>query len=47
MLVFENDKLVPKEYTDLDFQFDKDSHQFTLGFVFTFGGATISWRSVK
>ena len=47
MLVFQNEELIPKQYTDSYFQFDKDSHRSTYSFVFIFGGTTISWRSVK
>ena len=34
-------------YTDSDFQSDIDFRKCTLGYVFTFGGGAISWRSVK
>ena len=39
--------MVPRGYTNSDFQSDKDSRRSTSGFVFTFGGAAVSWRSVK
>ena len=47
MLIFQSDELVPKGYTNSNFQFDKDSHRSTSSFVFTFGSAIVSWRSVK
>ena len=34
-------------YTDYDFQSDIDSRKSTSGYVFTFGGGALSWRSVK
>ncbi|XP_070028757.1 secreted RxLR effector protein 161-like [Nicotiana sylvestris] len=45
--VYHSDELVPIEYTDSDFQSDKDSRKSTSGNVFTLGGGTISWRSIK
>ena len=47
MLVFQDESLVPIGYTDSDFQSDRDSRKSTSGYVFTFGGRAISWRSVK
>ena len=47
MLVFQSVKLVPKGYTDSDFQSYKDSHRFISNFAFTFGGVVVSWKSVK
>ena len=47
MFVFQSDKLVTKGNTNMNFQSDTDSHQSTSRFVFNFGGATISQRSVK
>ena len=47
MFVFESDELVPKGYTNLDFQFDKYSRWSTFSFVFTFGGVTVRRISVK
>ena len=41
------DELVPKGYMNSILQFDKDSHQSTFSFVFTFDGVVISWRSAK
>ena len=34
-------------YTDSDFQSDRDNSKSTSGYVFTFGGGAIIWRSVK
>ena len=39
--------LEPVGYTDSNFQSDIDSRKSTSGYVFTFGGGAISWRSVK
>ena len=47
ILMFQSDELVPKGYIYLDFQSDKDSHKSIFGFVFTFGGTTLNWKSVK
>ena len=47
MLMFESDKLVPKGCTISNFQFDMDSCRSTSRFVFTFGGSTVSQRSMK
>ena len=47
MFVFQSDELVPKGYTNSNFHFDKNFHQFTSNFAFTFENATVSWRSVK
>ena len=47
MLVYQNESLEPIGYTDSDFQSDIDSRKSTSGYVFTFGGGAISWRSVK
>jgi hypothetical protein len=38
MLVYSTPKLVPKGYTDSDFQVDRNFCKFTLGSVFTLGG---------
>ena len=38
---------MPIGYTDSDFQSDKESRKSTSGYLFTFGGGAISWRSVK
>lgn len=45
MFVFHNDKLVPIGYTYS--QPYKNSHRSTSSFMFTLGGVTVSWRSVK
>ena len=47
MLVFQSVELVPKGYTDSNFQSYKDSHRSISGFAFTFGGVVVSWKSVK
>ena len=47
MLVYQDKSLKPIGYTDSDFQSDIDSRKSTSGYVFTFGGGAISWRSVK
>ena len=47
MLVFQDESLVPIGYTDSDFQSNRESKKSTSGYVFTFGGGAISWRSVK
>ena len=47
MLVYHDESLEPIGYTDSDFQSDIDSIKSTSGYVFTFGGGAISWRSVK
>ena len=38
---------MPIRYTDSDFQSNLESRKSTLGYVFTFGGRAISWRSMK
>ena len=47
MLVYQDESLEPLGYTDSDFQSDIDFRKPTSGYVFTFGGGAISWRSVK
>ena len=47
MLVYQANSLVPIGYTDLDFQSDIDLKKLTSENVFTLGGGTISWRSIK
>ena len=47
MLVYHDESLESIGYTDFDFQSDIDFRKFTLGYVFTFRGGAISWRSVK
>ena len=47
MLVYQDESLEPIGYTDSDFQSDIDSRKSTSGYVFTFGGGAISWRSVN
>ena len=47
MLVYHDNELAPIGYTDSEFQSDVDLRQSTSGYVFTLGGATVSWRSIK
>ena len=47
MLVYQDESLESIGYTNSDFQLDIDSMKSTSGYVFTFGGGAISWRSVK
>ena len=47
MLVFSGGDLNPIGYTDSDFQSDKDSRKSTSRSVFTLGGGTVVWRSIK
>ena len=47
MLIYQDESLEPVGYTDSDFQSDINSRKSTLGYVFTFRGGAISWRSVK
>ena len=45
--MFHNDELVPIGCIDSNFQSNKYSHRSTYSFVFTLGGVTISWISMK
>ena len=47
MLVYHGDELFPLGYTDYDFQSYVDFRKCTFGYVFTLGGAVVSWRSNK
>ena len=47
MLVYHGDELAPIGYTDSDFQSYADLRKSTSGYVFTLGGAAVSWRSIK
>ena len=47
MHIFPNDEIVPRGYINSYFQCDKDSYQSTYGFLFNFGSAIVSWRSVN
>ena len=47
MLMYSGDVLIPISYTDFDFMLDKDLRKSTFGYVFTFGGGAMSWRSIK
>ncbi|KAA0058448.1 retrovirus-related pol polyprotein from transposon tnt 1-94 [Cucumis melo var. makuwa] len=39
--------LILTEYTDSDFQTDRDSRKSTSGLVFTLNGGAVVWRSIK
>ena len=47
MLVFSGIDLKMIEYTDSDFQTDRDSRRSTSGSVFTLNGGSVVWRSIK
>ena len=47
MLTYRGSNLILVSYKDLDFMSDMDSKKSTSGYVFTLGGATVSWRSIK
>jgi len=47
MLVYSGEDLTPLGYTDSDFQSCLDSRKSTSGSVFTLGGGSVVWRSVK
>ena len=47
MLVYHGDELAPIGYTDSDFQSNADLRKSNSGYVFTLGGAAVSWRSIK
>ena len=47
ILVYHDESLEPMGYTDSDFQSDIDFKKSTSGYVFTFGGGAIRWRSIK
>ena len=47
MLVYHGDELAPIGYTDYEFQLHVDLRKSTSGYVFTLGGALVSWRSIK
>ena len=47
MLVYSGGDLNPIEYTDFDFQLDKDSRKSTFGSIFTLSGGAVVWRSIK
>ena len=44
-LCFGNGKLELNGYTDADWAGDKDSRKSTSGFVTTFAGGAVSWKS--
>ena len=47
MLAYHGDELAPIGYTNFDFQLDANLRKSTSGYVFTMGGATVSWRSIN
>ena len=47
MLVFLGIDLKIIEYTDFDFQADRDSRRSTSGSVFTLNGGSVIWKSIK
>ena len=47
ILIYGGSDLNPVGYTDSDFISDIDSRKLTFRYVFTIGGATVSWRSIK
>ena len=46
-LCFELDELEIKGFTDANFARDMDDRKSTSGYVFLFGGITVSWLSKK
>ena len=47
MLVYHGDKLTPIRYTDSDFKSYANFRKSTSRYVFTLGGTSVSWRSIK
>ena len=47
MLIYGGSDLIPIDYIDSDFMSGIDSQKSISGYVFTFGGIAISWRSIK
>ena len=47
MLVYHGDEFAPIGYTDSDFQSNANLRKSTYGYVFTLGGAVVSWRTIK
>ena len=47
MLVYSNGSLETIGYINSHFQEDIDSRKSTSGYIFTFNGGAICWRSVK
>ena len=47
MLVYHGDEFAPIGYTEYDFQLDANLRKSTSEYVFTLGGAAVSWRSIK
>ena len=47
MLAYQGDELFPIGCTDFDFQSNANLRKSTSEYVFTLGGAAVSWRSIK
>ena len=47
MLTYEGLDLIPISYTDSDFMSNMDFRKSTSEYVFTLGGAAVSWGSIK
>ncbi|KAA0040672.1 gag/pol protein [Cucumis melo var. makuwa] len=47
MLMYGTKDLILNEYTDFDFQTDKDARKSTSGSIFTLTGGAVVWTSVK
>ena len=47
MLTYRGLDLIPIDYTNSDFMSDIDSKKLTSEYVFTLGGAVVSWRSIN
>ncbi|KAA0061316.1 gag/pol protein [Cucumis melo var. makuwa] len=47
MLVYDSKDLILTEYTDSDFQSDKDARKATSGSIFTLNEGAVIWRSIK
>ena len=47
ILTYGGSDLIPVSYTNSDFMSDMDSRKSTSGYVFTFGRATVSWKSIN
>lgn len=46
-IIYQVSNLIPLDYTDSNFHADRDKSKSTSSNVFTLGGASIAWRSVK
>ena len=47
MLLYHRDEFTSIGYIDYDFQSSTDFRKSTSIYVFTLGGASVSWRSIK